>query len=68
MLQLKDCYECYKSEHKLLKCSEIHQLINSDLIHFNKHKKICFDKEKQKEVEIRLQYDLFRAKTARLYF
>ena len=63
ILQSKNCYECHKFEYKLSKCSKIHQLINSDLIHFNKHKKMCFNKEKQKETKMRLQYDLFRAKT-----
>ena len=29
---------------------------------------MCFDKKKQKEIEIRLQYNLSRAKTVRLYF
>ena len=68
MLQLKNCYKCHKSEHKLSKCSEIHQLINNDLIHFNERKKICFNKKRQKEAEMRLQYKLSRAKTVHFYF
>ena len=33
--------------------------MNNDLIYFNERKKMCFDKVKQKEIEMRLQYDLF---------
>ena len=54
MLQSRNCYECHKFEHKLSKCSKIHQLVNSDLIHFNKRKKMYFDRKKQKEIEMRL--------------
>ena len=39
--------------------------MNSDLIHFNKRKRICFDRIKQKEAKMRLQYKLFRAEVAR---
>ena len=46
ILQSEDCYEYYKSKHKLSKCSKIYQLINNDLIHFNEHKKMCFDRKK----------------------
>ena len=36
------------------------------MIYFNERKRMCFDKEKQKEIEMRLQYNLFCAKAARL--
>ena len=68
MLQSKDYYECHKSKHKLLKCSEIHQLINNDLIHFNERKRIYFDRKEQKKAEMRLQYDLSYAKIVYFYF
>ena len=68
MLQSKDCYECHKFKHKLSKYLEIYQLINDNLIHFNERKRMYFDKEKQKKVEMCLQYNLFRAKIVCLYF
>ena len=43
----------------------MNQLMNSDLIHFNKRRKICFDRAEQEETKIRLQYELFRAETVR---
>ena len=46
ILQSKNCYKYHKSEHKLSKYSKIYQLINGGLIHFNKCKKICFDRKK----------------------
>ena len=41
------------------------QLVNSDLIHFNERKKICFNRVEQKETKMRLQYKLFCVETAR---
>ena len=41
--------------------------MNDDLIHFNKRKKMCFDKKEQKNVEMRLMYTLFKTKIARVY-
>ena len=43
----------------------MNQLVNSDLIHFNKRKKICFDRAEQEEAKMRLQYELSRAETIR---
>ena len=50
----KDCYDCIKSEHKINDCPKINQLINSDLIYFNKRRKMCFDRIEQKETKMRL--------------
>ena len=43
----------------------MNQLMNNDLIHFNKRRKMCFDRVEQKEAEMRLQYELFCVKTVR---
>ena len=40
----RNCYDCIKSEHKINDCSKVNQLVNSELIHFNKRKRICFDR------------------------
>ena len=40
--------------------------MNDDFIQFDERRKICFDKEKQRDVKMRLIYDLFRAKVARV--
>ena len=40
--------------------------MNDDLIHFNERRRMCFNKEEQKDAKMRLIYDLFRAKTARV--
>ena len=61
----KDCYDCVKSEHKINDCSKMNQLMNSDLIHFNERKRMCFDRAEQRETEMRLEYELSRVKTAR---
>ena len=39
--------------------------MNSDLIHFNERKKMCFDRAEQEETKIRLQYELFCVEAAR---
>ena len=36
----KDCYDCIKSEHRINDCSEMNQLMNNDLIHFNERKRL----------------------------
>ena len=61
----KNCYNCIKSEHKINDCSKINQLMNSDLIHFNEQKKICFDRTEQEKTKMRLQYKLFCVKIVR---
>ena len=50
----KDCYDCVKSEHKINDYSKINQLMNNDLIHFNKQKRMCFDRAEQEGAEMRL--------------
>ena len=40
--------------------------MNNDLIHFNERRKVCFDKEEQKDAKMRLMYNLFKAKTVRV--
>ena len=50
----KDCYNCAKPEHKINDCSKMNQLMNSDLIHFNERKRMCFDRVEQKETKMRL--------------
>ena len=39
--------------------------MNNDLIHFNERRRMCFDQTEQEETKMRLQYELFRVKTAR---
>ena len=41
--------------------------MNNDLIHFNKRRRMCFDRIEQEEAEMRLQYELSRAETAHQY-
>ena len=43
----------------------MNQLMNSDLIHFNEQRKICFNRAEQEEAKMRLQYKLFHAEVAR---
>ena len=43
----------------------MNQLMNSDLIHFNERKRMCFDRAEQGGAEMRLQYELSCAETAR---
>ena len=40
----------------------MNQLMNSDLIHFNERRKMCFDRVEQEETKMRLQYKLFYIK------
>ena len=43
----------------------MNQLMNSDLIHFNERRKMCFNRTEQEETKMRLQYELFRVKAVR---
>ena len=61
----KDCYDCVKSEYKINDCPKMNQLVNSDLIHFNERKKMCFDRTEQEETKMCLQYKLSCAEVAR---
>ena len=40
--------------------------MNDDFIHFNERRRMCFNKEEQKDAKMRLMYNLFKAKTARV--
>ena len=40
--------------------------MNNDFIHFNERRRMCFDKEEQKDAKMRLMYNLFKTKTARV--
>ena len=40
--------------------------MNNDFIHFNERRKICFNKEEQKDTKMRLMYNLFKAEIARV--
>ena len=66
IIKSKDCYDCHQFGHRIENCSKILKLINDDFIHFNERKRMCFDKEEQKNVEMRLMYKLFKIKTARV--
>ena len=61
----KDCYDCAKFEHKINDCPKMNQLMNSDLIHFNERKRMCFDRTEQEETKMRLQYELSCAEVVR---
>ena len=67
IIRLKNYYDCYQLDHRIKSCSKIWKLINDDFIHFNERKKMCFNKEKQEDVEMRLMYKLFKIKIARVY-
>ena len=60
MIKSENCYNCHQLNHQIKSCSKILKLINDDLIHFNERKKMCFNKEKQKNVKMRLMYKLFK--------
>ena len=66
IIKLKDCYDCHQFDHQIKNCSKILKLINDDFIHFNKRKRMCFDKEEQKNVEMHLMYELFKIEIARV--
>ena len=61
----KNCYDCVKFKHKINDCSKMNQLMNNDLIHFNKRRKMCFNRAEQEETKMRLQYELSRAEAVR---
>ena len=67
MIRSKNCYDCHQFDHRIESCSKILKLINDDFIHFNERKKMCFDKKEQKNVEMRLMYELFKIEIARVY-
>ena len=66
MIKLENCYDCHQFDHRIENCSKILKLINDDFIHFNERKRMCFDKEKQKNVEMHLMYKLFKIEIVRV--
>ena len=66
IIKSKNCYNCHQFDHRIENCSKILKLINDDLIHFNERKKMCFDKKEQKNVEMRLMYELFKVEITRV--
>ena len=64
MIKLRNCYNYYQLDHRIESYSKILKLINDDFIYFNKRKKMCFDRKKQKNVEMRLIYKLFKIEIA----
>ena len=66
MIRLKNCYNCHQFDHRIESCLKILKLINNDFIHFNERKRMCFNKEEQKDVEMRLMYKLFKIEVVRV--
>ena len=66
MIKSKNYYNCHQFDHRIKSCSKILKLMNDDLIHFNERRRMCFNKEEQKDAKMRLMYNLFKAKTARV--
>ena len=66
IIKLKNCYDCHQFDHRIEDCSKILKLMDDDLIYFNERRRMCFDKEEQKDAKMRLIYNLFKAKTARV--
>ena len=66
MIKSENCYDCHQFDYRIESYSKILKLINDDLIHFNERKRMCFDKEEQKNIEMRLMYELFKVEIARV--
>ena len=66
MIKSENCYDCHQFDHQIKNCSKILKLINDDFIYFNERKKMCFNKKEQKNVEMRLMYELFKVEIARV--
>ena len=66
MIKSKNCYDCHRLDHRIKSYSKILKRMNDDLIHFNERQKMYFDKEKQRNAKMRLIYNLFKAKIARV--
>ena len=67
MIKSKNCYDCHQFDHQIKNCSKILKLINDNFIHFNKRKRMCFDKKEQEDIKMRLMYKLFKIKIVRVY-
>ena len=66
MIKSKNYYDCYQLDHRIKNCLKILKLMNDDFIYFNERRKMCFNKKKQKDVKMRLMYNLFKTKIARV--
>ena len=66
MIKLKNYYDCHQFNHRIENCLKILKLMNDDFIHFNERRKMYFEKEEQKDAKMRLMYDLFKMKIARV--
>ena len=66
MIKSRNCYDCYQFGHRIENYLKILKLINDNFIHFNERKKMCFNKEEQKSVEMRLIYKLFKTEIVRV--
>ena len=66
MIKSKNYYDSYQLDHRIKSYSKILKLMNNDFIYFNKRRRMYFNKKEQKDAKMRLMYDLFKAKTARV--
>ena len=66
IIRSRNCYNCHQFDHRIENCSKILKLINDDFIHFNERRRMCFNKKEQRNTKMRLIYDLFKAKIARV--
>ena len=64
IIKFKNYYNCYQLDHRIENSFKILKLMSENLIHFNKRKRMCFDKEEQKNVKMRLMYKLIKTKAA----
>ena len=67
IIKSKNCYDCHQFDHRIKNYLKILKLINDDLIYFNERKRICFNKEEQRNVEMRLIYKLFKIEIVYVY-
>ena len=66
MIKSKNYYDCHQFDHRIKDCSKILKLMNDNFIYFNERRRMCFNKKEQKNVKMRLMYNLFKAKIARV--
>ena len=66
MIKSKNCYDYHQFDRRIKNCLRILKLMNDDLIHFNERKRMCFNKEEQRNAEMRLMYKLFKIEIVRV--
>ena len=66
IIKSKNYYDYHQFDHRIKNCLKILKLMNENLIYFNKRKRMCFNKKKQKNIKMHLMYKLFKAKTAHI--